>query len=297
MPLFTLGGEEALKSLPKARWVWKKFWQYGVDRGQQVLLIGGGSLLDLGGFCAAVWKRGVPYISLPTTLIAQIDAAYGGKTGLNFRGGKNLIGVYAPAAEVWVWPGFLQTLPLRDLRAGWAEAVKHALLDGEELWRAVRAVSFRKPPDLALLERLIRVKLHWVEKDPYELEGARFALNLGHTAGHLIESLAQKVGEPLRHGEAVAIGLIQELSLSCQRGLLPESLLAEVWAKFREEELLRPMPPFTRRLWEALLRQDKKIRAGRLYLPLLVAPGRVQIEAVEPEALYRVMRAYAQAAT
>ena len=274
-PLLTLEGGEPLKNLPKARWIWKKLYQYQLDRGQAIGLIGGGSLLDIGGFCAATWKRGVPFISIPTTLIAQVDAAVGGKTGINFRQGKNLIGVFAQPHAIWIWPGFLESLPRPELRSGWVEVFKHALIAGGSLWEAVQPASVEKPPSLALLAEAATVKLHIVREDPLEEKQLRFVLNLGHTLGHLWESLSQPTRRPLLHGEAIAIGLAQEAYLSYQRGYLPEFAFQTILTWLEKRQYLTPLPPFTWEKWEKLLAQDKKIRAGRLILPLLHSPGEV----------------------
>lgn len=262
--------------------MWKKLYQYQVDRGQTVGLIGGGSLLDLGGFCAATWKRGVGYVSVPTTLIAQVDAAIGGKTGLNFRRGKNLIGVYAQPQAIWVWPGFLQSLPLAELRSGWAEVFKYSLIAGTALWDSVQQAAIEKPPSAALIAEAARVKLQIVWQDPLEENRLRYVLNLGHTLGHLWESLSMKTGAPLLHGEAVAIGLAQEAFLSYRMGYLTEASLELIAEWLERRGYLRSLPPFTWAEWERLLTQDKKVRAGKLLLPLLKEIGEV-LPAVEVE--------------
>ncbi len=271
----TLEGGEPLKALPKARWIWKKLYQYELDRSQTIGLIGGGSLLDIGSFCAATWKRGVPFISIPTTLIAQVDAAIGGKTGINFRRGKNLIGVFAQPRAIWVWPGLLESLPRSELRSGWVEVFKHALIAGGSLWEAVQPTSVEKPPPLPLLSEAAAVKVRIVQEDPIEEKRLRFVLNLGHTLGHLWESLSQSTKRPLLHGEAIAIGLSQEAYLSYRSGLLPEDTMENILTWLEKRQYLTPLPPFTWEKWGKLLSQDKKIRSGRLLLPLLRGPGEV----------------------
>ncbi|MCS6895664.1 MAG: 3-dehydroquinate synthase [Bacteroidia bacterium] len=291
-PVITIAGGEESKDLPTLRRLWKKLWQYKVDRGQRVLLIGGGSTLDIGGFAAATWKRGVPFVSLPTSLIAQIDAAFGGKVGLNFRKGKNLIGTFAEAEAVWIFPDFLHTLSPRLLRSGWVEAYKHALIAGGELWEKLQATSFSQLPSLDLLRSLVEVKLRIVERDPYELHGIRQQLNLGHTLGHLWETLSQDTSTPLLHGEAVAIGIIQETFISMQANLLSEQSWQKILHKLRTEGLLLPLPPFTWEKWERVLLQDKKIRNRQLFLPLLTEVGSVQLLSVEIHEVKRSVKAY-----
>ncbi|MCS6790334.1 MAG: 3-dehydroquinate synthase [Bacteroidia bacterium] len=292
VPLFTLSGEEENKTLPTARWIWKKLWQYEIDRGQVILLIGGGTLLDMGGFCASVWKRGTPFISIPTTLVAQMDAAIGGKTGINFRSGKNILGSFAQPTAIWIWEGFLKTLPPRILKAGWVEGYKHALLYGEELLRKVEVCSFTQPPSSDLLRQLVEVKWHIVQQDPYESQGLRQALNLGHTLGHVWETLSLRTEAPLLHGEAIAIGLWQEIYLSTQLYGTSSTILDRLTDKLRREKLLIPLPPHTRALWEKLLLQDKKRRSGQLYLPLLREVGQVELQPVEIKYLWQAVQAY-----
>jgi 3-dehydroquinate synthase len=289
----TVEGGEALKTLPKARWIWKKLYQYQLDRGQSVGLIGGGSLLDVGGFCAATWKRGIPFVSVPTTLVSQVDAAIGGKTGLNFRQGKNLIGVYAQPRAIWGWPNFLESLPQVELRSGWIEVFKHALIAGGGLWEGIQQVSVEKPPALALLKEAAGVKVQIVRADPFEEKRLRFVLNLGHTLGHVWESLSQERERPLLHGEAVAIGLAQEVYLSYRLGHLSEADLEKVVSWLSKRQYLRPLPPFTWKDWEKFLFQDKKVRTGRLFMPLLRGIGEaLPAEEVGIKALKEAVRWY-----
>lgn len=290
-PLLTIQGGESVKTLPTARRLWKKLWQYRLDRGQVLFLIGGGSLLDVGAFCASTWKRGIPFVHIPTTFVAQIDAALGGKSGINFRGGKNLIGTFAQPAAIWGFTGFLETLPERELHSGWVEALKHALLAGGALWEELLATPFSTLPKAPLLERLAAVKLEIVTSDPIEQDQRRL-LNLGHTLGHVWEALSLGTEKPLTHGEAVALGLLQEAWLSHRRGLLPEPFFQQLYQKLQREELVLPLPPFTWQRWEGVLLQDKKIRAQQLYLPLWEAPGRAQVYPVEVEELRAAVRWY-----
>lgn len=290
-PCITLQGGETVKTLPVARRLWKKLWQYRIDRGQTILLIGGGSVLDVGAFCASTWKRGVPFVHVPTTLVAQIDAAIGGKAGINFRGGKNLIGTFAEPAAIWAYPEFLRTLPLREVRAGWVEALKHALLAGAPLWEQVQATPFSTVPNRELLEALASVKVAIVAADPTERDQRRL-LNLGHTLGHVWEALSLSTESPLLHGEAIAIGLLQEAWLSHQKGLLSESTFKQLWHKLQAEGLLAPVGDFTWRQWERLLLQDKKAHAGQLYVPLIEAPGRASVQALRIEELQAAVRWY-----
>ena len=215
------------------------------------MAFGGGSTTDVAGFAAATWLRGIGWIAVPTTLVGQIDAAVGGKTGIDLPAGKNLVGAFHWPARTVVDPALLETLPGRERRAGLAEAVKTGLLAGEPLWEL---------PEPELVRRCAAFKCAVCLRDPLE-HGERAILNLGHTFAHALETAS---GYTLPHGEAVALGLTAALRLS---GLSEEARTVE--------ELLRPdpAPVDADRAWEALLR-DKKAVDGDPRLVLLEAPGR-----------------------
>ena len=191
--------------------------------------VGGGMITDIGGFTASTFKRGLRYINVSTTLLGAVDAATGGKTGINFMGLKNEIGVFAPADAVLINIDFFKTLDVENLRSGYAEMVKHALIDTKDEWEKVLKYDIEKF-DLEELKLLLinsfRIKERIVEEDPYEAN-IRKALNLGHTFGHAFESWSYKTEKPALHGYAVMWGLLCELYLS------------HVKLNFPKEELLR----------------------------------------------------------
>jgi shikimate kinase/3-dehydroquinate synthase len=205
-------GEEH-KTLKSAEHVWRELARAGMNRADYVLALGGGVIGDLAGFCAATYQRGVPILHVPTTLVAQVDSAYGGKTGIDLPEAKNYVGAYHQPAAVLADLTMLESLPARELRAGWVEVLKTALIAGGELWRAVAA-------DEPLSERTIlecaRTKLAIVAKDERD-RGLRQVLNLGHTIGHAIETATGY--RRYRHGEAVGLGLLVALELSGQAQL------------------------------------------------------------------------------
>ena len=197
-----------------------KIWQYlsenGATRKSLMINLGGGMITDIGGFTASTFKRGIRYINVSTTLLGAVDAATGGKTGINFLGLKNEIGVFSPAESVLINIEFFKTLDFKNIRSGYAEMVKHALIDSKEEWDNVLKydldnTDFRKLK--LLLERTIRIKESIVEKDPFE-DNIRKALNLGHTFGHAFESMSYKTDKPALHGYAIMWGLLCELYLS-----------------------------------------------------------------------------------
>ena len=209
-----------------------KIWQYlsenGATRKSLMINVGGGMISDIGGFTASTFKRGMRYINVSTTLLGAVDAATGGKTGINFGGLKNEIGVFAPAETVLIDIEFFKTLDDANLRSGYAEMVKHALIDTREEWNEVlkfdlEKIDFEKLR--VLLQRSFNIKERIVEQDPFEAN-IRKALNLGHTIGHAFESFSYKVNRPVLHGYAVMWGLLCELYLSFVKlGFPKEDLL------------------------------------------------------------------------
>lgn len=204
------------KNIESALNIWKYLSEHGANRKSLMINLGGGMITDIGGFTASTFKRGMRYINVSTSLLGAVDAATGGKTGINFQGLKNEIGVFAPAETVLINIDFFKTLDRDNLVSGYAEMVKHALIDTKEEWENVMKfdlenIDFDKLKEV--LTRSIRIKERVVEQDPYEAN-IRKALNLGHTFGHAFESLSYKTNHPALHGYAVMWGLLCELFLS-----------------------------------------------------------------------------------
>jgi len=199
---------ELSKSLATAEAVWRALVAARITRSDHVVALGGGVVGDLAGFCAATYQRGIPVVQIPTTLVAQVDSAYGGKTGIDLPQAKNYVGAFHQPAGVLVDPGTLATLPASELGAGYAEVLKTALIAGGTLWDRVSADA---PIDDGVIFDCIRCKLAVVASDERD-DGARQVLNLGHTVGHAIEAATGY--SRYRHGEAVALGLLVALRLS-----------------------------------------------------------------------------------
>ena len=212
----TIPSGDEHKNIDSAVEIWNYLSENGATRKSLMINLGGGVITDIGGFTASTFKRGIRYINVSTTLLGAVDAATGGKTGINFLGLKNEIGVFAPAESVLINVDFFRTLDDKNIRSGFAEMVKHALIDSTEEWENVltfdlETIDFVKLK--LLLDRTIRIKERIVEKDPFEAN-IRKALNLGHTFGHAFESWSYKTGKPALHGYAVMWGLLCELYLS-----------------------------------------------------------------------------------
>ncbi|MCI6490456.1 MAG: 3-dehydroquinate synthase [Prevotella sp.] len=300
----TIAHGDQHKTLAALGDVWTALQQGGATRHSLLINLGGGMITDLGGFAAATFKRGINFINIPTTLLAMVDAAVGGKTGINFGGLKNEIGAFADARFVIINTCFLDTLDAENLCSGYAEMLKHALISNEHMW--AEHVNFDlSQPDLAELQRMvaesIAVKERIVAEDPHE-HGIRKALNFGHTIGHALEEFAlQQAGgavvstaptnqttgstaissapgnRPLLHGYAVAFGLIGELYMSARKAGFPTERLHQTTRFIRENYA---QTEFTCNDYPTLLnlmRHDKKNTPGVINFTLLHNIGDIRI--------------------
>ena len=221
----TIGATDANKTLQSLSHVWEQLGQGGATRHTLLINLGGGMVTDLGGFAASTFKRGIQYINIPTTLLSMVDASVGGKTGINFNGLKNEIGVFNNASSVILDTQFLRTMDRENILSGYAEMLKHGLISNEKMWEELINYDFE---NLEVLRRMVAesvaVKQRIVTEDPTE-QGIRKALNLGHTIGHAFESFALRTPEavhtPQLHGYFVAYGLICELYLSAVKTGFP----------------------------------------------------------------------------
>ena len=276
--IVVMPGEEH-KTIHGAEFVLRALAQAGADRRDLVAAVGGGVVGDLAGFCAAVYQRGIRHVQVPTTLVAQVDSAYGGKTGVDLPEGKNYAGAYHQPAAVLCDPAALETLPAEELAAGYAEVVKTALIAGGPLWARVRQGG---EVDASMITSCLRTKLAVVAADERDA-GVRQVLNLGHTVGHAIEAATGYAR--YRHGEAVAVGLLAALRLSGRDALRAE--VAELLAA-------RGLPPaFTGASVDevlALVERDKKREGGHVPFVLVEAPGQVTPgHEIDPRSLRRAV--------
>lgn len=270
-------GDEA-KNLDSLASVWQQLVDQGATRRSAVINVGGGVVTDLGGFAAATFKRGVRFINVPTTLLSAVDAAVGGKTGINFAGLKNEIGAFAPADAVVISTRFFATLPAEELLSGYAEMLKHGLLDSPEAYAELLGYPILEADldaMLPLLERSVKVKERIVTEDPLE-KGLRRALNLGHTAGHAFEGLALRRGRHLPHGHAVAFGMIVELVLAHMREGFPSAELHRLAAYLKEQGYGNPGIECKdyAELLEFMHHDKKNDSPDSINFTLLAAPGR-----------------------
>ena len=259
--------------------VWEALQRGGASRHSCMINLGGGMVTDLGGFAASTFKRGIDFINIPTTLLAMVDASVGGKTGINFGGLKNEIGVFNNSRCVILSTLFLNTLDAENIASGYAEMLKHGLISTDSMWAEL--VNFDlSHPDLAQLQRMladsVAVKQRIVEEDPLE-HGIRKALNVGHTMGHAFESFAMKSGRPVLHGYAVAFGMVCELYLSAVKAGFPVDKMRQT-VRFIHENYGRFS--FTCDDYPVLLElmtHDKKNTAGIINFTLLGDIGDIRI--------------------
>jgi shikimate kinase/3-dehydroquinate synthase len=258
-----MAGEQS-KTVAHAEIVWTELARAGMTRADVVVALGGGVVGDLAGFCAATYQRGVRYVQVPTSLVAQVDSAYGGKTGVDLPEAKNYVGAYHQPAAVIADPALLRTLPAPELAAGYAEVLKTALIAGGELWERVRAGA--DPASPGVIAACVRTKLRIVAQDERDA-GVRQVLNLGHTVAHAIETVTGYAR--YRHGEAVALGLLAALQLSERRDLRDE--VQELLRAHGLPTTLRDVDPDA--VVMATARDKKRLGAGPVPFVLLEAPG------------------------
>lgn len=262
-------GEEH-KHIETCMQVWRVLGELHADRQSLLLNLGGGVITDIGGFIAATFKRGIDFVNLPTTLLAQIDASAGGKTGVDLDGLKNEVGVFADPRELFIYPPFLQTLPRRQIMSGYAEALKHGLIADAAYWDALKQIH---PGDHASWERIIQrsveIKTRITEADPKE-RGLRKTLNFGHTIGHAVESFfLENQQAALLHGEAVIVGMVCETWLSQQHcGLDAETTETICNFLLSRYPAIVLEPDSDHRLIE-LMRHDKKNVGNAIHFSLL----------------------------
>lgn len=226
--VITTPSGEKHKNLSTCQKVWKDMLTQHIDRNALVVILGGGVLGDMGGFCASTFKRGVDFVQVPTSLLSMVDSSIGSKLGIDFQDLKNVIGVFRDPLAVMIDPDFLMTLPERHVRNGFAETMKHALIADADLWQKIIAAD-HIDLDLArtTIKQSLKVKQGIVSQDPFE-KNIRKSLNFGHTLGHAIESHALRHGIDLLHGEAIALGMIGETHLSSRHRLLDEDLSEQI---------------------------------------------------------------------
>jgi len=284
----TIPADDTHKTIGTLTTVWKQLTDHKATRHSLLVNLGGGMVTDLGGFAAATFKRGIRYLNIPTTLLGAVDAAVGGKTGVNFEGYKNEIGAFFPSEFVIISSDFFHTLPPSAILSGYAEMIKHALIHSAADLEKLLTFPL-DPPDYGQLNELVfrsvGIKRQIVEKDPYEKD-IRKALNLGHTTAHAFESYALGAGHPVPHGYAVAWGLIVELYLSHRICRFPKEKLQKTVRFIRDHYGAFPLTcDQYEQLYEITL-HDKKNQGGIINFTLLSEIGNVQLDQTADQKLF-----------
>lgn len=282
IPVCTIHSGEKNKTLEQAEFIWQFLSSHHADRNSVLINLGGGMITDLGGFAASVFKRGISFINIPTSLMGMVDAAIGGKTAVNLKTVKNSIGTFSQPDAIYIYPEFLDSLPKREVYSGYAEIIKYALINDSGLWEILK---HKKPDDFQSMEDLVSfsmlIKAEIVEQDPKE-QNIRKTLNFGHTFGHAFEALSSRRNKMLTHGEAIAAGMICEAYLSMKINELSNHNLEEI-----RKSILKNFttPGFGSQDYEELIifmQQDKKNQQDKINCSLLENIGKVRYDQLIP---------------
>jgi 3-dehydroquinate synthase len=270
-PCFTIQSGEKSKNMEKVMDLFHFLADNHANRDTILVCFGGGVVTDLGGFAASIYKRGIDTLLLPTSLLAQIDASIGGKTGIDANGIKNLIGSFYMPKGVFIFPGFLKSLPEREIKSGYAEAIKHALIDNKGYWNYLKEFDFTSYD--RMIFKSIEIKDKLIDRDPKE-SGERKKLNFGHTIGHAIESyFLNQNAELVLHGEAVAAGMICESYISYKIQGLSEIELKEIIREIKKHFTKITIPDNSFEELKSYMLNDKKNSIYEINFTLLDAIG------------------------
>jgi 3-dehydroquinate synthase len=275
-------GEEN-KNLETCAQIWEQLTAHQFDRHSLLLVLGGGVLGDMGGFCAATFKRGIDFLLMPTTLLAQVDASVGGKLGIDFNQYKNHIGVFCEPSATLISPAFLRTLPPRELRSGFAEIIKHCLISDKRMWNGIRTRTLEQQQWNELIAHSVAFKKQVIDKDPRE-KGLRKILNFGHTVGHAIESYFLNSTNRLFHGEAIGIGMIAEAFIASKKKMISKDELKEITDYLNQVYPKVKLPESAKSILTLML-QDKKNKGNKILmaLPEGIGQARWDVEVSQEE--------------
>lgn len=266
-------GEDA-KTISTATQLWEILSEFEADRKALLINLGGGVITDMGGFVASTYKRGIKFINIPTTLLSMCDASIGGKTGIDHLFLKNIIGTFAEAEHIWVYPEFLKTLDFKEVRSGFAEMLKHGLIADAQHWNDLIAIEELQPEAVfPHIEKSMQIKQQVVEVD-FKEQNIRKTLNFGHTIGHAIESLFLKSEKLIPHGEAVALGMIMETQLSYLENLISEETALHIIENIRKFYPYVSIENFSNEEIIGLMLNDKKNENGKINFSILEGIGK-----------------------
>lgn len=291
--LISVPAGETFKHIGTCQEIWQKMFEAGAGRNALLLVLGGGVMGDMGGFCASTFKRGMDFVQMPTTLLSQVDSSIGGKLGIDFFNVKNSIGVFNNPQAVFISPQFFDTLPSREILSGFGEIIKHSLIADINQWHKLLEINDLSVVDWATyLVPSLKIKQRIVEIDPFE-KGLRKALNFGHTIGHAIESAALETDNPLTHGEAIAIGMVCEAFLSKILRGMPDSDLKTISDFIVKHYGKYDIAQFDADYLVSLMKQDKKNERDEINFSLLRQAGEVEVNCTAtPQYIKESMKYY-----
>lgn len=276
--VYTVPTGETHKTMETCQQIWQYMLDNNVDRNGLLINLGGGVISDIGGLVAGLYKRGILFINIPTTLLAQVDASIGGKTGVNIHHSKNQIGLFNSPEAVIIDLVFLKTLSVRTFKSGYAEILKHGLIADKEYWKTCKNIKISELTTALLTDIIYRsceIKKSIVEEDAYEVD-IRKRLNFGHTVGHALESIYNTTNEPLTHGEAVAIGMLIESKLSMAMSMLSQAEFEEIENTILDFGYITKILPVPKSKFLEYLYQDKKNQNKQLKITLLQGIGKAK---------------------
>ena len=274
--LITVPAGEQSKSLEQIAKICEEMLQAGLDRQSFVIGLGGGVIGDLSGFVAAIFERGLPHVQIPTTLLAMVDSSIGGKTGVNARAGKNLLGAFHQPTLVIDDADVLKSLPPRELSQGFAEIIKHAIIADAEMFRELEDVDLNNVDFESLIRRNVEIKARFIANDELDRKGERAMLNFGHTVGHGIERAADY--QRISHGDAVSLGMVAACEISVKKATLSNKDRDAVVDLLEKFQLPTKLPPnFPRAKIFDALKFDKKFERGQIRFVLTPRIGSAQL--------------------
>ncbi len=294
-PVIRIKSGEEHKNLATSHQIWSELTHHKLDRKGLLINLGGGVIGDMGGFCAATYKRGISFVNIPTTLLAQVDASIGGKLGVDFEGFKNHIGLFRKPDKVLIDTLFFNTLPERELRSGFAEIIKHCLIADKNQWKKIVQKGLDDQNWKQMVRHSAELKNQIVEKDPWE-SGLRKILNFGHTIGHSIETFfLTTMPHRLLHGEAIAVGMICESYISEKTSGLSGKEVMEIENYILKIFNKTELDPSSFQKIVDYCMQDKKNEKGQMNFSLLTEIGNAAIDVtVEKEDILKALHRYNQ---
>ena len=285
-------GEEN-KTVEIATQLWEAMIAINATRKSLLLNLGGGMITDMGGFIASTFKRGIDFINIPTSLLGMVDAAIGGKTGVDLNGIKNVVGSFALPKSTFIHTEFLKTLPPREFRSGMAEMLKHGLIQNKNHWD--KLIQLENPEveiDAELIQESMKIKMDVIAKDPYE-NGIRKILNFGHSFGHAVESEYLETENPLLHGEAIAIGMLIESILSYENEMISKSELDEIFTALIRVFGVHPIEESLFPNLMEWMKHDKKNQKNQILFSLLDGIGKCNFDINQTDAqIFEALKSY-----